>query len=47
MHERDPSIHATCDALAWAPILSPYRESNCARSTVELVITAVPFVVLW
>jgi hypothetical protein len=44
MHDRDPSIHVTCDARAWAPILSPYREPNCARSTVELVITAVPFV---
>ena len=47
MHERDPSIRATCDARAWAPILARYREPNCARSTVELVITAVPFVVLW
>jgi acyl-lipid omega-6 desaturase (Delta-12 desaturase) len=47
MHERDPSIHATCDARAWAPILASYREPNCARSIVELVITAVPFVVLW
>ena len=47
MHERDPSIHATRDPRAWAPILARYREPNCARSTVELVITAVPFVVLW
>ena len=47
MHERDPSIHATRDPRAWAPILACYREPNCARSTVELVITAVPFVVLW
>ena len=47
MHERDPSIHATRDPRAWAPILARYREPNCARSTVELVIMAVPFVVLW
>ena len=47
MRERDPSIHATRDPQAWAPILGRYREPNCARSTVELVITAVPFVVLW
>jgi acyl-lipid omega-6 desaturase (Delta-12 desaturase) len=47
MHERYPSIDATRDPRAWAPILARYREPNCARSTVELVITAVPFVVLW
>ena len=47
MHERYPSIDATGDPRAWAPILARYREPNCARSTVELVITAVPFVVLW
>jgi hypothetical protein len=46
MRERDPSIHATRDPQAWTPILGRYREPNCARSTVELVITAVPFVVL-
>ena len=45
--ERDPVFHATRDPRAWAPILARYREPNCARSTVELVITAVPFVVLW
>ncbi len=47
MHERDPSIHATCDARAWSPVLARYREPSCVRSIVELVITAVPFVVLW
>ena len=47
MPERYPSIHATRDPRAWAPILARYREPNCARSTVELAITAVPFVLLW
>ena len=28
-------------------LLARYREPSCARSTVELAITAVPFVVLW
>jgi hypothetical protein len=46
MHERDPSIRATRGPRAWAPILACYREPNCARSAVELVITSVPFVVL-
>jgi len=47
MHERDPGIHATLDPRAWPPILARYREPKCARSTIELVITAVPFVILW
>jgi len=38
---------AAYDPLAWAPMLARYREPSCARSTVELVITAVPFVILW
>ena len=47
MHERDPSIHGTLDPRVWPPILARYREPNCARSTIELVITAAPFVILW
>ena len=47
MHERDPSIHATLDPRAWPTILARYREPNSARSTIELVVTAVPFVILW
>jgi acyl-lipid omega-6 desaturase (Delta-12 desaturase) len=47
MHERDPSIPTTRDPPAWAPMLARYREPSCARSTVELVITAVPLVILW
>jgi omega-6 fatty acid desaturase (delta-12 desaturase) len=29
------------------PCSARYREPSCARSTVELVITAVPLVILW
>src|SRR6202050_4910539 len=47
MHERYPSSFATRDPRAWARILARYREPSGARSTVELVITAVPFVFLW
>jgi len=28
-------------------MLARYREPSCARSTVELMITAVPLVILW
>jgi acyl-lipid omega-6 desaturase (Delta-12 desaturase) len=47
MGERELDIFAARDARALSPILARYRESNCARSTVELVITAVPLVILW
>src|SRR3984957_8767454 len=47
MHEPDSDIRSTLDPQAWVPLLARYREPSCARSTVELVITAVPFVVLW
>ena len=47
MHERYPSSSATRDPRAWARMLARYREPSGARSTVELVITAVPFVFLW
>jgi omega-6 fatty acid desaturase (delta-12 desaturase) len=47
MHEREPNIQATHDPRTWAPILARYREPSSARSTVEIVITAVPLVILW
>ncbi len=47
MHEREPNIHTTRGSRAWAPLLARYREPSGARSTVELVITAVPLVILW
>ena len=47
MHEPDSDIRATLDPRAWAPLLARYREPSCARSTIELVITAVPLVILW
>ena len=45
MHEREPNNPAAHDPRAWAPMLARYREPSCARSTVELVITAVPLVI--
>ena len=47
MPERYPSIHATRDPRAWAPILARYREPSFRRSSLELAITAVPFLLLW
>src|SRR3984885_693042 len=47
MHGADPSAAATRAPRGWAPILAGYREPNCARSTVEFIITSVPFVILW
>jgi hypothetical protein len=47
MHEADPSGAAPRAPRGWAPVLAGYREQNCARSTVELIIASVPFVVLW
>jgi omega-6 fatty acid desaturase (delta-12 desaturase) len=41
MHER------AADSRALTHILARYREPNCARGVLELVITAVPFVLIW
>ncbi len=47
MHQRSPNIHTTRDPRTWAPLLACYREPSCGRSVVELVITAVPLMILW
>jgi omega-6 fatty acid desaturase (delta-12 desaturase) len=47
MHERTLNFHTIPDSREWAPVLARYRESNCTRSVIELVITAVPFALLW
>ena len=38
---------APANSLALTHLLASYREPNCARSVLELVITAVPFVLIW
>ena len=38
---------AAPDGCRWTKILLRYREPSHARSVVELVITAVPFIMLW
>lgn len=47
MHERHHGAHATPDSRALMRDLAPYRAPVIARSVFELVITAVPFVLLW
>lgn len=46
MHERELNIHVP-DPRAWRSMLAGYRGPNYARSTVELAITAIPFVIIW
>jgi acyl-lipid omega-6 desaturase (Delta-12 desaturase) len=47
MHEPHPNRHIAPDARAWTQILARYREPSPVRSTVELVLTAGLFVLLW
>ena len=42
-----PLIPAASDARGWTQILARYRAPSLARSIIELVITAGPFVLLW
>jgi len=37
----------TAQARGWLPILNRYREPSTARSVIEIVITALPLVLLW
>ena len=46
MHERAPNVHLTPDRLLIRD-LAAYREPNSARSMLEVVITAAPFVLIW
>lgn len=41
------AAEAVPSARAWNTILKPYREPNSTRGIVELLITTVPFIVLW
>jgi omega-6 fatty acid desaturase (delta-12 desaturase) len=47
MNEGEPKLASIPDARAWAQILARYREPSHARSLLELVITAVPFGLIW
>jgi omega-6 fatty acid desaturase (delta-12 desaturase) len=47
MNEQEPNLGVTPDSRMWAQILADYREPSCARSILEIVITALPFALLW
>jgi acyl-lipid omega-6 desaturase (Delta-12 desaturase) len=47
MNEPKPSIRFTLDPRAWSPVLARYREPSSARSAAELLISVVPFVIIW
>ena len=38
---------AVQSARAWTKVLARYREPSTARSTFEIIVTVVPFVLLW
>jgi acyl-lipid omega-6 desaturase (Delta-12 desaturase) len=40
-------VHSPPETRALAHLLVRYREPNSARGVFELVITVVPFVVIW
>jgi len=45
--ERSPNAYVTLDCRTLIRDLAAYREPNSARSVFELMITLVPFVLLW
>ena len=47
MHEEAPAADITRDPRAFVQTLGRYREPNFARSVLELMITAVPFALIW
>jgi acyl-lipid omega-6 desaturase (Delta-12 desaturase) len=47
MYDRLPNVRITPDSRALAQMLAPYRGPNGARGVLELVITAVPFGLIW
>ena len=44
---RQPSRPSDLDASAWMKTLSRYRQPQLRRSTFELLVTALPFAMLW
>ena len=43
----NPGNPSVPSAKKWTPVLQSYREANHLRSVLEIVITAVPFLLLW
>jgi omega-6 fatty acid desaturase (delta-12 desaturase) len=47
MNEQDANLPVTGNPRALAQSLASYREPSCARSILEIAITALPLVLLW
>jgi omega-6 fatty acid desaturase (delta-12 desaturase) len=47
MNEQAPNVHTPPDSRALAQMLARYRQPDGARAVLELVITLVPFVLIW
>jgi acyl-lipid omega-6 desaturase (Delta-12 desaturase) len=47
MNEQEPNLVVADASRALAQTLAGYREPSCTRSIVEIVITALPFGLLW
>ena len=47
MNEQEANLPAPGDPRALAQSLAGYRDPSCARSVVEIAITALPFLLLW
>ena len=47
MPNREQEISSVQEARAWMQALARYREPSRARSILEIVITIVPFALLW
>jgi omega-6 fatty acid desaturase (delta-12 desaturase) len=47
MNEQEAKLPLTGDSRALAQSLARYREPSCARSILEIAITALPLVLLW
>ena len=42
-----PEAGVENNARSWTKVLAQYRRPNTARSTIEIVVTVLPFVLLW
>ena len=42
-----PEAGVENNARSWTKVLAQYRRPNTARSTIEIVVTVVPFALLW
>jgi len=46
-HQQAPNAHTAPESRELAHLLACYRTPNASRSVIELLVTAVPFVLIW